>query len=590
MKNLINNLMFIGLLVLGLSFNACQEEFEEVGGNGEEQETITTSSTTADLIIKTASNDGSFDNIVDGASCLAIEFPYTVEVGGIQITIDSIEDLHLIEEIFDEFDDDEDILDIIFPITITLGDFTEVVIENKEALRELAAECLEGGDDDDIECIDFVYPITLFTFDVNEQETGSVTVNSDRELRLFFKERDDNELVSIDFPVTLIKADGTEIVVNSNGELANVIDSAKDECDEDDDDDYNDDDFDEERFDFCLTECPWEVREVIRADVDSTEQYLEYIMNFMEDGTVNVIIEGDIVVPGTWSSSFTDEGPLLTLEFDQLVDFNLEWLVYEIGDHTIKLFANDGSDKIILKQLCDDDEEGQDPDTLREILKECSWIIRKVVLQNEEIDRLLGFEFEFLPEGVATLSDGITTGEGSWEIGYNDEEVLSLLIEFGSEPAVNFNWPLRDLDDDRLKFEIEEIGYELVLQRECNSSAGDEDVSEIRNIMLGGQWNVALYDDEGMDQTEAFSGMDFSFSNFNQVEVSVNDDPILAGVWRILRGYGDNLKFYLNLGDDETFGELTEAWFIGEVSADRIELIYEDENINFKKLVFEKKM
>lgn len=590
MKNLFNNLMFVGLIIVALTFTACQEEFEEVGGDND-QETITASSTTADLIINTASNDGSFDNIVDGASCLAIEFPYTVEVGGIQITIDSKEDLHLIEEIFDEFDDDENILDILFPITITLGDFSELVIESKEALRELASQCIEGGDDDDIECIDFVYPITLFTFDINEQETGSVTVSSDRELRLFFKERGENELVSIDFPVTLKKADGTELVVNSNGELANALESAKDECDEDDDDDYNDDDFDEERFDFCLTECPWEVREVIRGDMNATEQYLEYVMNFMEDGSVNVIIEGDVVVPGTWSSSFTDRGPLLTLEFEQLVDFNLEWLVYEIGDHTIKLYANEGSDKIILKQLCeDDDEEGEDPDTLREILKECAWIIRKVELQNEEIRRLLGFEFKFLPEGVATLSDGITTGEGTWEIGYNDEQVLALLIEFGSEPAVNFNWPLRDLDDNRLRFEVEEIGYELVLQRECNASAGDGDVSEIRNIMLGGQWNVAMYDNEGVNGTDNFAGMDFSFSMFNQVEVSVNDDPITAGVWRILRGYGDNLQLYLNLGDDNTFGELTEAWYVTEVSANRIELVYEDENVNFKTLVFEKKM
>lgn len=590
MKNLINNLKYVSLLFLAITVIACQEEFEEVGGDGNEQETITTNSTTADLIIKTASNDGSFDNIVDGASCVAIEFPYTVEVGGIQITIDSREDLHLIEEIFDEFDDDEDILNIIFPITITLGDFSEVVIENKEALRELAAECLEGGDDDDIECIDFVYPITLFTFDINEQETGSVTVNSDRELRLFFKERDNEELVSIDFPVTLKKADGTEIVVNNNAELANAIESAKDACDEDDDDDYNDDDFDEDRFDFCLTECPWEVREVIRGDMNSTEQYLEYIMDFNEDGTVNVIIEGDMVVAGTWSSRFTDDGPLLNLEFEQLVDFNLEWLVYEIGDHTIKLYANEGSDKIILKQLCDDDEQGEDPDTLREILKECSWIIRKVELQDEEVRRLLGFEFEFLPEGVATLSDGITTGEGTWEIGYNDEQVLSLLIEFGSEPAVNFNWPLRHLDDERLKFEVEEIGYELVLQRDCINGAGDGDVAEIRNIMLGGQWNVALFEDEGEDDTDDFDGMDFSFSNFNQVEVSINDDPILAGVWRVLRGYGDNLQVYLNFGDDDPFDELTEAWYVTEVSADRIELVYEDEEVNFKKLVFEKKM
>jgi hypothetical protein len=136
MKKLINSLLYASLFMVALSFTSCQEEFEEVGGD--QQETLMAGSNTADLIVKTSTNDGSFDNIVDGASCIAVKFPYTVEVGGIQITIDSREDLHLIEEIFDEFDDDEDILEFLFPITITLGDFTEVVIENKAQLRELA--------------------------------------------------------------------------------------------------------------------------------------------------------------------------------------------------------------------------------------------------------------------------------------------------------------------------------------------------------------------------------------------------------------------------------------------------------------------
>ncbi|WP_350287202.1 hypothetical protein [uncultured Croceitalea sp.] len=591
MKKLLNNLLYVGLMLVGLTFTACQDEFEDVGGTTDEQQTIKADSNTADLIVKTSSNDGSFDNIVDGASCIAVQFPYTVDVGGIQITIDSIEDLQLIEEIFDEFDDDEDVLEFVFPITITLADFTEVIIENGEALRELAAECKEGGDDDDIECIDFVYPIKIFTFDIDEQVTGEFEIKSDRELRLFFKERGEDDLVSLDFPVTLKKADGTEMVVNSNAELAAALEAAKDDCDEDDDDDFNDDDFDEERFDFCLTQCPWGVREVKRNGMDSSEQYLDYIMTFAEDGTVTVKDRMGEMLTGTWSSSFSDRGPLLTLSFETLVDFNLEWLVYEIGDHTIKLYADDG-DKIILKQLCEDDgEPGEtNPDTLREILKECNWIIRKIELQNEELRRLLGYSFEFKPDGVATLSDGITTSNGTWEVGFNDEQVLALLIEFGDESAVNFDWPLRDLDDERLKFEVEEIGYELVLERECNESAGDGDVAEIRNIMLGGLWNVALYDDEGMDTTVDYAGMDFGFSMFNQVEVSVNDDPITAGVWRILRGDGENLQFYLNLGDADALGELTEAWYVTEVAADRIELVYEDENVNFKTLVFEKKM
>ncbi|MEL6918360.1 MAG: hypothetical protein AAFO99_11595, partial [Bacteroidota bacterium] len=402
MKKFFNYALYASLLTMALTFTSCQEEFEELP-TGDEQETIMANSSTAQLIENTSSNDGSFDNIVDGASCFAIEFPYTVNVNGIEITIDSREDLHLIEEIFDEVDIDDDILEILFPITITLADFTEIVINSKEDLRELAEQCVEGGDDDDIECIDFVYPITLFTFDVNEQQTGNVTVNSDKELRRFFAGLDENDLISIEFPVTLKLADGTEIIVDSNAELANAIENAKETCDEDDDDDFNDDDFTKERLDHLLVECPWLINEVKRSDVNQTDQYFEYLMIFTEDGTVKVDDRQGNMLTGEWSTRVTDHGALLTLEFDVLVDFNLEWFVYEIGEHRIKLFA-EGGNRIIMRQFCEDDFPN--PDTLRDILRECEWIIKKVKNQGEEIERLLGYEFKFLPEGVVTLSNG----------------------------------------------------------------------------------------------------------------------------------------------------------------------------------------
>ncbi len=581
MKKLIN-LMYAGLMLMALTFTSCQEEFEEVAG-GNENETIQADSSTALLIEKTSSNDGSYDNIVDGASCIALKFPYTVEVNGIQVTIDSREDLHTIEDIFDEVDIDDDILEIIFPITITLPDFSEIVIENFEQLRELADACLEGGDDDDIECIDFVYPITLFTFDINEQQTGEVTVENDEQLRKFFNGLEDDDLVSIEFPVTLKKYDGTEIVVDSNGELAQALEMAKDECDEDDDDDYNDDDFDEERFDFCLTQCPWKVMEVVRDEVNQTDQYFAYIMNFYEGGGVTVRNQAGNVIEGTWSSSFTDRGPLLTLEFDTLVDFNLEWLVYEIGEHTIKLYAENGN-KIILKQLCEDDTN---PDTLREILKECEWVIKKVKNQGEEIDRLLGWEFKFLPEGVVTLSDGVSTSEGTWEVGLNNEGVPSLLITMGDEPGVSFDWPLRDLDDHRLKFEVDEVDYELTLLRVCDDNANDGDIVEIRAAMMDGTWNVALYEEDDMDKTDEFAGLDFYFNEMHQVNVDENDNPIIQGLWRVVRGDEGYLKFFLSFDHDGIFGEITDDWYIESVTANRIELVHEDE-FSTETLVFEK--
>ena len=587
MKQIIKNLMYTGLFSLALIFNSCQEEFEEII-DVNNQETITANSTTANLIINTSANDGSFDNIVDGASCISINFPYTVEIGGVQITIDSREDLNLIEQIFDEFENDDDILELIFPIVITLEDFTEITIGNIEDLRELIAECNEGADDDDIECIDFVYPITLFTFNIDRQQTGSFVINSDMELRRFFANLEDDDIISVDFPIALEKFDGTEIVVTNNAELARALEFAKNECDEDDDNDFNDDDFSLERLDALLIECPWLVRDIRRDGTDQTDQFFDYLMNFTEDGEVVVRDREGNMLTGTWGTSITDRGVLLDLEFDVLASFSLQWLVYDIGDGRIKLFGDDNN-RIILKQFCEDDDDDENLDTLREILKECEWVIRSVRAQGVEIDRLLGYEFSFLPDGVVTLSNGVVTSEGTWEVGLNDDEIPSLLISIGDESGVNFDWPLRDLLNDRLRFEVEEIGYSLVLQRVCDDNASDSDVPEIRNILLGGQWIITTFEVNGDNMIAAYDGFDFNFSNMNQVEVSVNDDLVSLGLWRVLRNADDNLKLFLNFSDPgNNFAPLTAAYYIQEFTSDNIVLVFESE-IETKVLVFERR-
>ncbi|PIB29036.1 hypothetical protein BFP77_07485 [Maribacter sp. 4U21] len=586
MKKFLNYAAYISLFVVALNFTSCQDEFEEIN-TGEEPQAIMANSSTATLVKNTSTNDGSFDNIVDGASCFDIKFPYTVTVNGIELTIDTREDLHIIEEIFDAIDNDEDFLEILFPITITTGDFTEITINGIEDLRELAAQCKEGGEDDDIECIDFVYPMTLFTFDINLQQTGSVLVESDRDLRRFFGGLDDNDLVSFDFPISLKLYDGTTLEVNSNEELVRAIENAKDACDEDDDDDYNDDDFDEERLDFCLTECPWYVKEIRRNDVKQTAQYIDYIFDFMEDGTVNVKDRAGMNVTGTWESRVGDNGAVLVMEFETLVDFTLEWQVYEIDDHRIKLF-NGESNRIVMKQICEEDVVPANPDTLREILRECEWIIKKVKNQGEEIDRLLGYEFKFMSEGVLTLSNGMNTSEGTWEIGFNEEQKLVMAITMGDEPGVSFEWPVRDLANKRLKFEVEEIGYELVLERNCDDNEDDRIVPQIREVLINGDWSVTTYIEGDINKTEIYGGYSIQLMEDHQISIKEGGEAFGEGLWRVFRNSEERLKVYLNFGANMPFDELTDDWLFVSMTSVSLELIRLNEDGTTDILIMER--
>ncbi|GLU43887.1 hypothetical protein [Allomuricauda sp. NBRC 101325] len=585
MKKLVSNILRLVLVVLVLSFSSCQEEFEDIGGD---QETIDASSSTAALIMQTSSNDGSYDNIVDGASCFAIQFPYVVSVNGVEISIDSESDLEVIEAIFDELQDDEDVLDILFPITIILSDYSEINIESQAVLEELAFECLEGGLDDDIECIDFVYPITMFTFDVNNQQTGEVTIESDFGMRRFFAEMGSDDLVSIQFPLTLKKYDGTEIVVNNNHELADTLEYARELCDEDDDNDYSDDDFTKEEVDALLVACPFEIRQVVRNEVDNTDQYFERLMVFNEDGTVDYYGNLNVAANGTWSTSQTDNGVLLSLHFDTLFDFTLEWYVYKLEEGVIKFYKDNGN-RIVLRKNCEVDPNPEaNREALISLLQECEWIVKKVKNQGEEVERLLGYEFQFKPDGNVVLGNGVSVTEGTWEIGLNSQLQLSLLITMGVEPDVSFEWPLVDLLDSRLKFKIEETDHEMILLKVCDDSAGDGDVSEIRNILMGGAWNVALYQEGELDSTASFTGMDFNFQAEHQLQVSVNADPTVNGLWRVLRDSEEGLKLYINFDTMDELAELTEDWKFVSMTSTRIELMDESSDGTIKTLVFEK--
>ncbi len=457
MKKYFKSAMFASLLVVALSFTSCEKEYDPIIETSDE-ETMTANSAAASLMTNVVSNDGSYDNIVDGSSCFDIRFPYNVSVNGLDVTINSKDDLRLIEEIFDALDEDNDILDIIFPVTITLADYSEITIENLAQLREHAEKCIEGGGDDDIECIDVIYPVTFFTYDREAQQTGSVEVGSDKEMRRFFAGLDMEDIISLQFPVMFEMYDGTKVTVNNIEELRAAIERAKEACDEDDDDDYNDDDFTKERLDNLLAECPWLVKEVKRENQNSSDQYENYLMTFSEDGSVIVKDREGNMLQGEWMTRVSDYRVLLKLEFEFLVDFSLEWFVYDIDGDRIKLYAGDG-DKIILKTTCGEEPEVCDAAFIEETLSTCRWIVA-----NTDGLNLNDLQIDFSNSNLHVYSpNGEIQDEGNWSI---DGEVL--VFNDLSMTLANYigEWTVIECRVDR--FKIKRGDEYLIIEKDCD--------------------------------------------------------------------------------------------------------------------------
>ncbi len=576
-----------GLLLLPIAififfFTSCQDEVIEIIQDAPE-EVLATNSEVATLLQKTATNDGSKDNIIDKSSCFNVVLPVHVFINGLEIIIDSEEDFEVIEAIFDEFEDDNDSLDFIFPITIVLADYTEIVIENQSQLEEYMDQCSgENEEDDDIECIDFVYPISFSLFNSAHNLINTKTVYNDREMYRFVKNISESDIVSINFPIEVILSDGTLISIKNMMELKHAIEDAKNSCDEDDDNDYGDDDFTKERLDNLLVSCPWIVHDFERNDMNLNDHYREFLMKFFEDGTVKVRTRNGDQLTGTWTTRVSDRGALIKLEFDNLVDFTLEWFVHDIDKERIRLFA-EGGNKIILEKKCD---AIVDHTTARveNILKECMWRITRLKIDGvDNEDNYLGTPIKFENEHVVKLRVNGVFVLGTWEVvEMNHHSILKM--EFENRPELILHWKVDVLKEDIVK--LENNNSEMILRRFCENDA-DDDVRYINNILNSGEWLIAAYIDGDDNETETYAGYTIDFNENGGALVTGNDQEI-HGAWFVLRDDG-NLKLELNFGSEPPFDEFMHRWKIVEISENRIELVdlSSDGSIE-RRLVFEK--
>lgn len=346
-------------LIMIVSLAACQTNQEDVITDNNQQSVIRSNSPVSNLMQRVAMNDGSHDNIIDNASCLNVKLPVTVVVNGQQVVVNSDTDFLTIEEIFDQYDDDTDTLEIQFPITVVLADFSEMVINDATELAAQASNCLEENAIDlDIECIDFQYPITGSVLDANNNVINTITINNDNELYDFIANFDPTTSVAIDFPISVILPDGTNLVINDLVELETAINQYEDACDEDDDNDYNDDDClncTTEQLATTFSSCiDWLVEDLEINGQEMGMNYTGYSFNFEANGNITVTSSNGNYT-GTWTASGTGTSITVSIAIDGLTDFNGDWILHEIDQETqepTEISLERGNDELSFESNC----------------------------------------------------------------------------------------------------------------------------------------------------------------------------------------------------------------------------------------------
>ena len=474
--NLFTLFVIGGLLIV----SGCQKEVTEII-EPPVDEVFSPESPVANLIERTSLRDGSSDNIIDKSSCTSIELPITVVVNGLEIILDSEEDFYTVEHIIDRFDDDDDVIDILFPINIILADHTDVKISNDDEFEKLLDQCTESEEDDDIECVDFKFPISISLYNSASLVSDVLTINSDKELYKLIHNLDDDDIASINFPIKVMLADGTELEIRNQKELEEALKNAINECDEDDDNDHNDDDVDDSKLVQVLLEGYWEIDDFV-DEKDIARDFKGYLFKFYESGLAKVK-KGDVIIEGKWYSHGNAGRLELELGFPEnsiFGDLSKDWYVIEFDGDIIKL--NHGlnaisvDNNVITSYLTfkrpSDIPDISDQMKITDVIVEGQWIVANYNDSGENnTSDFNDYKLNFTPDGKVTATKGNNVITGEWSETVSDG-VKQLVLNFGDKvpfDELNDEWDIVDVQEKRI--EVKDISGgdgtidKLVLER-----------------------------------------------------------------------------------------------------------------------------
>jgi len=316
----------------------CQNEYTDIV-EPDKATTISADDKVAALVLKITLKDGSFDNIIDKCSEVSINYPYSIRIEDELFNISSIVDIESIKQDYFHLRDE---IEIIYPITVTFSDNSELLLSNEDELEEIKEYHNSSLDDEDIECVDFVYPIELSLYNDVTQNIEVVVIDNDLEMHSVFINIEDL-LIDISFPIELETLDGQRISISDNHQLEATIDNVEGGCDEDDEVDFEDDDFPYEEI---ISGQAYNVS-LYFDTTDETSQFDAYTFTFRADYIIEASI-GAETINGSWELDDMDNSTILEIEFDTdeapLQWLNQGWKIKSINSDNIEMEAESDFD------------------------------------------------------------------------------------------------------------------------------------------------------------------------------------------------------------------------------------------------------
>lgn len=306
-------------------FNSCQEEENTIVQDTTQN--LNGTSPTSKFLARAAQNNTSIDNIMDGTSVFRVKLPVSINLNTVNLTVASEADYTEVADLKNASNTDDDVVNYVFPITISLRNFEEVTVSNLSQLNDIVSQ---NEDVSDISCVTILYPITINEYDSANQLADILTINSDSQLINYLLNLDSGVFYSINYPISVINPNNQNVVINSNTELRDVIESAIGQCGSNS---GSTDDFID-----ILTSGNWRISYYHEGDDDETIVYNGYVFAFNTNNTIT-ITRNSSTFNGTWL--FYEENGLDILEIDfqddPLDDLDDDWELLEFSSTLIQL-------------------------------------------------------------------------------------------------------------------------------------------------------------------------------------------------------------------------------------------------------------
>lgn len=322
-KNWFNVFAFI---IVGL-FASCQtESIVEIYST---RETITKTTPLTTYVERVVMQNTSQDDIIDKSSCFLIKLPYIVTVNNIQIPINTVNDYLLVQTNINAYPNDNDIVNIHFPIIVVFNDYSEKALSTQTDYNNLFLECQANLNDfGKINCITINFPITINVYDSSNQIASATSITSNQSLYTFFENLEDNKFVAISYPITIINSNGQNITITTNSQFEDVIKSALDTC--------PDNTIVPLDFIQVITSNSWKIS-YYAHDGEKTSDYDDYIFTFNSNYKV-IAIKSGITYNGIWSTK-VDNGVRefeIKFETDLLGKLDEGWEVLEFNSSQLR--------------------------------------------------------------------------------------------------------------------------------------------------------------------------------------------------------------------------------------------------------------